>query len=232
MPTTRELALIIVSLLFVLCFANDRKTMLYSFWPVFKQFISLFRLVYFQVLLIYTVFLTWILIKLGFLEWGMTTNYLIVTLFSIVPLVIRNTLSYTESDWRKDSLTLIKLTVIPIFIITNYTMSFGWELLLCVFSVVSTSVYTYAKYKNQHTDEDLQGVEKVSFALLSIIGLIYIVHGFYDVSNNLEDLQKASFWKTIALGFTVFLYYPLITFMKKYQAELNVLQFPRKKKTS
>lgn len=226
MPSTREWAIIIIfGLVFLLALKSNRKRMLSSFGNVIKAFFSLFRLVYMQVITLYTILVTYFLIWVGFLEWKMTTSYIIVTLFSVVPLVIRSGMVNSQNDWRKESYKMIKFAIIPIFIINNYTMHIILEVVFGIVAVLSSICLLLAE-KEQYDPI----MKKFFQTLISIVGLTYIGYAIYDISNNLDDLKQPVFWKSLGLGFTVFLYYPLMLILIRYKKNFNVLQFPKKKR--
>ena len=180
-----------------------------------------------QVITLYALLVTSVLIMTGYLEWKMTTSYIIVTLFSIVPLVVRSGMINSQNDWRKESYQMIKFAIIPIFIINNYTMHIAIEVILGIIGVVSSIALLLAE-REQYDPM----MKKFFQTLVSIVGLIYIGHAIYDISNNLDDLKQPVFWKSLGLGFTVFLYYPLMLILIKYKKQFNVLQFPPKRKAS
>lgn len=222
MPSTRELAVLFI---FLLIFLFGFKHISNSIPKLVIQFLKLLKLVYVQIILIYFVLITSILIYIGFLEWKLATGYLITTI-GILSLVFPSGYVTKEIDWMYQFKKIFALTAILTVVMNNYTMNFFLELILGFLATCLTLIVLTLKRKDPQNP-----VIKVSNFVLSIIGFTYLGHTIYSILNNLNDLLEPYFWKNLFLGMITFLYIPLVLFLRKHNEKLNYLKFPKQKKS-
>lgn len=222
MPSTREFAVLFI---FLLIFLFGFKHISNSIPKLVIQFLQLLKLVYVQIILVYVVLITSILIYIGFLEWKLATGYLITTI-GILSLVFPSGYATKKIDWMYQFKKIFALTAILTVVMNNYTMNFFLELILGFLVTALTLIVLMLKRKDPQNP-----VIKVSNFVLSIIGFAYLGHTIYSILNNLNDLLEPYFWKNLFLGMITFLYVPLVLFLRKHHEKLNYLKFPKRKKS-
>lgn len=222
MPSTREFALLFI---YVVIFVFTLKHTSKLIPSLLLQLLQLLRHVYLQIVFLYVTVITFILIATGFLEWKLTTSYLIMTA-STLALIIPSGYSPQKINWLHQLKKITALTALLTVIINNYTMHFLIELPLMFLVSFSTLIVLYLRKEDPQSP-----VIKLSNSLIAIIGFVYLSYTIYAIFNNLNDLSESYFWKNLSLGGITFFYIPLVFFLKKHNEKLQYLQFPRRKKS-
>lgn len=160
--------------------------------------------------LIYLVTLLFLFNKTGIITGlDLFKDYIKLLIFTIIPMIVLVLTKYDELEVIQMIKEIIKLSIIPMYLIGEYTFSFVWEILLVFFVTTLTVIVAIGD-----TKPELNILKKFANSCLVIIGLFIIIFAFRNFSQNINDIYQLVFWKKMFLGLLVLFHLPLLLILQ------------------
>ncbi|WP_062231876.1 hypothetical protein [Fictibacillus sp. FJAT-27399] len=140
---------------------------------------------------------------------GLIKDYWKVILFGLFPMIVKVATDYENVNVHKMFLGLLKFSIIPLFIIGEYTFNIFIELVLVPVLTVMVMMITYIDYHPEYN-----AAKKLLNWILSIIGLWIFAYAVKTFVANINDLKQLLFWEKMFLELLLFLHLPLLIFLK------------------
>jgi hypothetical protein len=226
MFSSREIAGFIwlsIFLIYILISKNTRK---YVF-EILKAFLKLTCTSLGLFIVIYIGAFTSITYYFNLLGLLFIKNYTIWIILGLFPLIDKM-VTKVSTNIKEIVSDIVKFSIIPMFIINEYTFSLPVEVILLPAIVLFTLLIVVAD-----TDEKNNQIKRISEIVLSIIGLGIVFYAFRSFIINFKDIKQASFWESMFCEvFFVFLHLPLLiitTFFIIYEEIIIRTRFDSKK---
>lgn len=211
--STREQAnllwfLIIVILL--LLWNQTRKSIL----EIIKAFIRILFTVWGGIVLCYLILIGSLLYYIGAGSIIIIKEFIIWTIFTLFPIM-----GTIIQDYRKVNLETIikdsiKLSVIPIFVLSSYTFGFWSEFFIIPIMVMLTLFVTVCDFQK---DSKYNPVKKLFSMLKSIFYIFFIINVILGILNSIKELTTMDYWFPLALEVILIICnIPLLWLLKKY----------------
>ncbi|WP_456290036.1 hypothetical protein M1D70_12895 [Paenibacillus sp. AK002] len=209
MFSTREIATLIwggIILLWLLPKKDIRDSIgavVIAFFKLFSHLIILFTLSYVVIIFIF-------IYIFGLLETDLIKDYIIWICFALCPLIWKVT---TINNF--DILNLIresfKFSIIPIFLINEYTLALWAELIILPATVLITLLIVFIE-----NDPSVKILKKPLNIILSIIGGVIFFMALRGFILNIDDISKYTFWEKLFLNIVgILLHLPLLVCLKR-----------------
>lgn len=125
--------------------------------------------------------------------------------------IIQDYLKVSLATIIKDS---IKLSVIPIFVLSSYTFGFWSEFFMVPVVVILTLFITVCDFQK---DSKYNPVKKLLFILQSIFYIFFITYVILGILNSIKELTTMDYWFPLALeAILIICNIPLLWLIKKY----------------
>ncbi|MCE5172677.1 hypothetical protein LQV63_25750 [Paenibacillus profundus] len=133
-------------------------------------------------------------------------DYVVWIFSALYPLISKVSTNYSEISVKRIFFETFKLSVIPMFIISEYTLSLWAELFIVPLCVFIGGLLAVAD-----TDAKYALVKKLFNYVLMIIGVIFIFVAFKGLINNISDVLKIDFYEKMFMDFVgIILHTPLL----------------------
>ncbi|QPC47366.1 hypothetical protein [Mangrovibacillus cuniculi] len=116
---------------------------------------------------------------------------------------------YNKIDVADMITGLFKFSIVPMFIINEYTFNIGIELILVLVSVFITMLIAVAEYKPEY-----QAVKTFFNWILVFLGVLIFIFAFKGFFSHVSDAKEVIFWKKITLEFLLISHFPLLVFLQ------------------
>ncbi|UZJ79440.1 hypothetical protein [Fictibacillus sp. KU28468] len=148
---------------------------------------------------------------------GLIKDYWKVILFGLFPMIATVATDYEKINVPKMFLGLLKLSIIPLFIIGEYTFNIFIELVLVPVITAMAIMITYIDYHSEYN-----AAKKWLGWLMAGIGVWILAYAFKTFVANINDLKQLVFWEKMFLELFLFLHLPLLIFLKatRYYEEI------------
>lgn len=221
----REQALIIWFVIFIV-YALSNKAVRSSIPNIIKSFFRLFRHTIFIITNLYIVFIFILMYSFNVLEDSVIKDYVVWIFSALYPLIFRVSTKYLEESIWKIIKETFKLSIIPMFIISEYTLSIWAELIIVpVLALISGLLVVSEKDKKYHQFKKLLNI------ILIVIGFIYIFVGIKGFITNLNDASKVDFWQKMFIDIIgIMLHFPLLFFLQYVSIYEQIIKRTKLKK--
>ena len=201
----REQALIIWLIVFIV-YALSIKSVRSTIPRIIKSFFGLFKHPIFIATNIYIISIFIIMCFFKIIETGVIKDYVIWIFSALYPLIFRISIKYFEESFKNIFKETFKLSIIPMFIINEYTLSLWAELFIVpIFALIGGLMVV------TNREEKYLRVRKLLNYISAILGAIYIYVGFKEFSNNFSDASKIDFWEKMFIEIIgIVLHIPLL----------------------
>lgn len=137
---------------------------------------------------------------------GVVKDYIVWILFALYPVIFQVSTKYTTVNIKKVFIETFKFSVIPLFIINEYTLSIWLELIMVPMIFLIGGMLVIADM-----DEKYKQVKTFLNYLLIIIGIVMIIAAFKGFLANFFDTSKIEFWQKMFMDFIgITLHIPLL----------------------
>lgn len=170
---------------------------------------SLFRLLRHPIFIITSIYILVIFSIMFFnkiMELGVIKDYIIWIIFGLFPVIFQVTTKYFEVNIRKIFIETFKFSIIPLFIINEYTLSIWIELFIVPILIIIGAMLAIAD-----TDEKYKSVKKILNYILMIMGLVFFIVAVNSFIANVIDALKIEFWEKMFIDIIgIILHIPLL----------------------
>ncbi|CAM3870335.1 hypothetical protein [Mesobacillus thioparans] len=212
MFNTRELAILIwVGIFIVFAFytltkKGDEK----YFIGLLKSFRKLAKHPIMVITFVYIVGLFYLLYEFKIVVgWDLLKDYVKLIIFGLFPMIIKVSTNYKSVNVFEMAFGLVKFSIVPIFIINEYTFNLFVELLLVFVVTILVSMVAIAEIKPEY-----QSVKNPLNWVLGIIFLLVVVFAFRNFILNINDIKNLIFWEKMFLELLLLLHLPLLLFLQ------------------
>ncbi|MDQ6418013.1 hypothetical protein RB620_01055 [Paenibacillus sp. LHD-117] len=209
MLNPREEAIVIWIIIFLLLalfikgFRSSIPNIIKSFYNLLMHPIFIFTNTYIVIMFLIMYFFE-------ILEIGVIKDYILWIFMALYPLIFKVTSKLSEVNIGKLILESFKLSVIPVFIINEYTLPLWIELILVPFLVLIGGIIAV----NNAGDKNLQLHKFLNFFLV-VIGIIFVFVAFKGFIFNLHDATKVDFYEKMFFDIIgVLLHAPLLLLLQ------------------
>ncbi|WP_176854602.1 hypothetical protein [Paenibacillus sp. OK060] len=163
------------------------------------------------------------------LEVGVVKDYVVWIFSALYPLVFRVSSDYKEININKIFKATFKLSVIPLFIINEYTLSLVAELVIVPISALIAGILAVTE-----RDEKYVKARNLLNNILMIFGFIFICAALGGLIVHLNDTLEVGFWIKMFIDIIgIVLHIPILYFLKYvgfYEQIINKTKIDRLKK--
>ncbi|OMF43536.1 hypothetical protein [Paenibacillus peoriae] len=209
MLNPREQAILIwfgVFIIYVLSVKGVRA----SIPQILKSFFGLFRHPIFILTNLYILFIFCVMFFFRILEVGVVKDYLVWIFSALYPLIFRVSSKYKEININKIFKDTFKLSVVPLFVINEYTLSLVAELVVVPILALIAGILAVTK-----RDEKYVQARKLLNNILMIFGFIFICTALRGLILHLNDTLEVDFWMKMFIDIIgIVLHIPLLYFLK------------------
>lgn len=196
----------------LLVFVLSKKDVRSSTYGVIKALFNLMHRLPMVIVLLYTVSVITLLLVKNIVEAELIKDYLVWVIFGLYPLIFKSATDYKNTSLYQMVMGVFKFSIIPSFIISEYTLSWWAEFLLVPFSALFTGVVAYSA-----TDPKYEPAKKVANGILVIFGIIMIYQAFSSFILKIADIKEVGFWQKMFISIIgVTLHVPLLYFVQIY----------------
>lgn len=198
----REQATIIIIICFLI-YALSLKSVRGLIPNLVKSFFKLTYHPIFIVIFLYIVGVFFCLYLNSIIGFELIKDYTIWILFAFFPLISKVVSSFATISIKDIFKDIFKLSVIPLFIMNEYTFPLNGEIFL-----VPLAVFTGLLLVVANTDSKYIPVQKLLNFFNIIIGLVVVVVALRGFITHLDDTKKIDFWQKMfidIIGITVHL---------------------------
>ncbi|WP_339303442.1 hypothetical protein [Paenibacillus sp. FSL R5-0519] len=210
MFNSREQALIIWMIILLL-YALSVRGVRFSIPKILKALVGLLKHPIFIFANIYIVIVFIYMYSFDVLERDVTKDYVVWIFLSLYPLIFKISTKYMELSIRSIIKETFKLSIVPIFIINEYTLSLWVEIIIVpiLFIIVGILAVTEAEGKYNL-------IRKLLNSIMVFIGLIFVITATIGLTNNYEDANSLDFWQKMFFDIIgIMLHLPLL-FLLRY----------------
>ncbi|WP_347549928.1 hypothetical protein ABFG93_20975 [Pseudalkalibacillus hwajinpoensis] len=173
---------------------------------IIKMSLSLFKYLAFIIILVYLGALLFLLNKTGLVTGlDLLKDYIKLLIFTIIPMIVLVLTKYDEVELSKMIKEIIKFSIVPMYIIGEYTFHLGWELLIVFLATILTLFVALGEY-----NQEFFILKVFSNFFITILGLLIIFFSFRNFFQSINDVYQLIFWKKMFLGLLVFFHLPLL----------------------
>jgi hypothetical protein len=137
-------------------------------------------------------------------------DYCKLLIFALIPMIFRVASLYNKIEIKQIVKEIVKFSIIPLFIINEYTFNIFLELLIILIVTLLSLLIAVSE-----TNPKYNQVKKFFNWCLAIIGLYIIIFAFMIFLNNIDDLQQTIFWKKMFLELLLLCHIPLLILVHK-----------------
>lgn len=204
MFSNREIAVIIWSLA-LLTYAISVKDVRRSFRGVLFSFAKLMVHPSSIIVLGYICLMLFIIYTSNIIGRDLIKDYLVWIIFGLFPMIYKIVNGYFNIQIKALILSIFKISIIPIFIINEYTFPLWGELILLPIASIIAMLLVIAERDSQYLL-----VKKVLNFTLSILGFLMIFFAFKSLLANISDAKQLIFWEKMFMDIIgILLHLPL-----------------------
>ncbi|SDJ51737.1 hypothetical protein [Salimicrobium halophilum] len=185
---------------------------------VVSAFLNLLKTPLAIIILIFLVAISALLWYLEVIGSNLIKDYIKMILFGFMPMVNTVVNNYREINITNMATGLIKFSIIPMFIINEYTFNLYIELILVPVLSFLGVLLAVAGTKQKYFQ-----VEKLVSWMVSLIGIYIAFHAFTIFFYNINDIKQVIFWKKMFLELLLLAHIPVLLFIKYAIYYNNVL---------
>jgi len=205
----REQAILIWFVILIL-YALSQKNVRSTIPPLIKSLLKLMCHPIFMITIIYIVTIFLVMYLGRIIKVNIVKDYIVWIFSALFPLIHKVATEYSEISTRKIFFKTFKFSVIPLFIVNEYTLSIWAEIFIVPILFLIGALLVIAE-----TDEKYEPVKKILNTLLIIIGLIFLTTAIKGFLANLHDASKIEFWLKMCIDFIgITLHIPLLILIK------------------
>ncbi|WP_214628994.1 hypothetical protein [Paenibacillus agaridevorans] len=206
----REQALIIWLIVFVI-FALSIKGVRASIPNIIKSLFSLIKHPIFVITNSYIVFIFCIMYYFRILELGVIKDYILWIFMALYPLIFRISSKYVDMNVNHLIVESFKFSIIPLFIINEYTLSIWAELVIVPLIALIGGLMAVAE-----KDEKYLQVKMLMNFMLMIFGFIFIIAAIRGFISSIYDTTKIEFWEKMFIDIIGILLHTPLLFLLQY----------------
>lgn len=181
-----------------------------SFFNLFKALIKVVKHPIMIAALIYICILFYFFYTTGIIKGiDLIKDYIKLLIFAVIPMIFKVVTKYKEITISEIPKVILKFSIIPLFIINEYTFNIFLELFIVLASTLLTLLLVISGRKSE-----LQTVNKLVNCCLIILGIYIVVFAFKGFIGNLSDTQSILFWKKMFLELLLLCHIPLFIFLQ------------------
>lgn len=212
MFTNREIAIsfwLLVLFVYVLINKGTRD----AFVKVLKVLASRIFVIVFSLMTIYISGIVYVLYRVSFWDFTLAKGTLIWITFTACALLLNSNDKALEEDFfTKKIIQCFKFTIVIEFIVNTYTFSLFSEIVLTFILVFLGALQAFSGAK-----EEYKQVEKLTTALINILGIIILSNAVYMVIINYKSFGSISTLKSFLLPIILtILYLPFVYVLALY----------------
>lgn len=211
MVNSREIAFLIWGFLIIfLMFV--KKDIRHSLYGIIKAFVNLMMHPIGFLTFLYIGFIFTIMYLNGLINGELIKDYLVWIIFGLFPLIYTIASNYKSTSVLKVVLGVFKFSIIPAFIISNYTLPLWVELVLVPFVTFVSMMIAVSEREPKYSQ-----VHKLFNYILGACGITIIYFAFKGFFLNFSDINQMVFWKKMFLGIIgVSVHIPLLYLIQIY----------------
>ncbi|MCM3685850.1 hypothetical protein [Mesobacillus subterraneus] len=141
--------------------------------------------------------------------WELIKDYVKLILFGLFPMIFKVSSKYKSVNVFEMAFGLVKFSIVPIFIINEYTFNLFVELILVFVVTMLVLLVTFAEIKPEY-----RSVKNPLNWVLGIIFLLVVVFAFRNFFVNIDDVKSIVFWEKMFLELLLLLHLPLLLFLQ------------------
>ncbi|TFD93644.1 hypothetical protein [Jeotgalibacillus sp. R-1-5s-1] len=210
---TREWAIIIWTIVFflIVIFILYKNKKSNSFLSLPKQIIQLILHPIMLFSLSYIVCMFYLLIKVEFINnIGLIKDYSKILIFALFPMIFRVATKFDQIEITQIAKGIIKFSIIPLFIINEYTFNIILELIIILIIFVLNMLIAISD-----NNPNFNLIKKILNWILAFIVISVIVFSFNLFFNNINDIMQSIFWKKMFLELLLLFYVPLLIVVRE-----------------
>lgn len=209
MLNPREQAILIWFGVFVI-YVLSKKDVRASIPQILKSFFGLFRHPIFVLTNIYILFIFCIMFFFRILELGVVKDYVVWIFSALYPLVFRVSSKYKEINVNKILKDTFKLSIVPLFVINEYTLSLVAELVVVPILALIALILAVTEREEKYVQ-----TRKLLNNILMMFGFIFICAALRGLILHLNDALEVDFWIKMFIDIIgIILHIPLLYFLK------------------
>lgn len=225
--STREIAIIIWTVIFIvlgiILLKDQRKfhitNILKAFWKVISHPVTI-------VIFTYTLGILYILFLLNIITYELIKDYIKLVLFGLIPMIDKVITNYRNVSILNMLVGLIKFSIIPLFIISEYTFNIYIELILVLIASLLVMLIAVSE-----TRERYKPIKVFLNWCLSILGITIAIFAFKAFYINIDDIFQLLFWKKMFFELLLFLNIPLLLFLQYFAYYEQIITLLKVKKS-
>lgn len=209
---TREWAIIIWSSILIIIAVvilikqNKHK----SIFNIFKALIKVVKHPIMITALIYIGLLFYLFYSTGIIKGiDLIKDYIKLLIFALIPMIFKVATNYKEVTISEIPKDILKFSIIPLFVINEYTFNIFLELIIVLLSTLLALLLAVSGSK-----PEWQTVNRFFNWCLVILGVYIVVFAFRSFIGNLDDIQSTLFWKKMFLELLLLCHIPLLIFIQ------------------
>lgn len=185
---------------------NKDKSVVNSLFRLIKTSIKLFKHPIMIVTMVYIIVLFYLLNYIGLIKGiDLIKDYIKLLLFALLPMIFRVATNYKQINITQMTKGILKFSIIPLFIINEYTFNIFIELFLVLLASFLGILVAVSD-----TNPKYHQVKKVLNWCLTLIGLYVVIFAFRSFFNSIDDVQEVIFWKKMFLELLLVCHIPLL----------------------
>jgi hypothetical protein len=145
-------------------------------------------------------------------------DYIKIIIFGLFPMIYKVATNYNKVNVIQMSKEILKFSIIPLFIIGEYTFNIFLELFLVLTATIFTLLITVSGSK-----PEFKKVKSFLNWCLGLMGICVIIYGFRNFFLHISDVQKIIFWKKMLLELLLLCHIPLLLFLQIASYYKNII---------
>lgn len=206
----REQALIIW-LIVLIVFALSIKGVRSSIPNIIKSLFGLIKHPIFVITNSYIVLMFFVMYYFRILEVGVIKDYILWIFMALYPLISRISSKYIDVNIKQLVVESFKLSIIPLFIINEYTLSIWAELAIVPILALIGGLIAVAERDLKYLQ-----VKKLMNFILMIFGFIFIIAAIRGFISSIHDTTKIEFWEKMFIDIIGILLHAPLLFLLQY----------------
>lgn len=191
--TTRE-QVIAILIIIVLIYCINKKEIRSSLKDSLLAIIKILFKIPIILMVIYLLMFGVILHKVGYMKYTIIKDYAIWSIFGLFPIIINIVDKYKTITILGILRDTVKFSIIPLFIISNYTMNLLLELILIPLAFICNMSLAVCGSK-----EEYKPAKKVLNIVLIVISILIICFAIKGFIINIGDAKDIVFWESMGI---------------------------------
>ncbi|WP_404347491.1 hypothetical protein LG311_17850 [Sutcliffiella horikoshii] len=219
---TREIAILIWFVLFLLLLLvtlGKKKNGYKKIIRIITSFFNVLKHPFMVTTIMYTIVLFYCFNVIGYINGlDLVKDYIKLILFGLIPMIYKAVTQYNSMKISSMINGMLKFSIIPLFIINEYTFNIFVELLLVLAATVFTIFIAFTDTKPEY-----KKAKKIFNWILAYIMLLVVLFAFKEFINNFDDIQEIVFWKKMFLELLLLSHIPLLLLLQILSYYENIL---------